>query len=386
MRSFWAHARYAFINVFQLAFIGFLLMGGPWMWAGLAIAGVFIAMDEHFEDRRDRDYASPAVLHVLLYLNLPSLLAISVVFAFYVSDTDPLGLAAMAHQLFGMDLVANREATAAWELIPAGLMIALFYGAAGINAAHELSHRTHSAMDQAVARWMLAPTCDTTFPIEHIYGHHKHVGTDRDPATARRGEYILSFMLRSTIGCFANAFALERARLAAMGKRNWSLSNRALRGQLMSLAFFAGVFWLSGWVGVVVFLALAINGKMYLEAVNYIEHYGLVRVPGTRITARHSWDCYQAISTTFLYNLTRHADHHIHTRKSFWDTSVDPGAVRMPHGYMLMIFATFVPPVWRRVTKPGLDHWDRHMASDKERRLVASKGWLLSDPTFAAAE
>ena len=386
MRSFWAHARYAFINVFQLAFIGFLLMGGPWMWAGLAIAGVFIAMDEHFEDRRGRDYAYPAVLRVLLYLNLPSLLAISVVFAFYVSDTDPLGLAAMAHQLFGMDLVANREATAAWELIPAGQGRRLEGQNPGINAAHELSHRTHSAMDQAVARWMLAPTCDTTFPIEHIYGHHKHVGTDRDPATARRGEYILSFMLRSTIGCFANAFALERARLAAMGKRNWSLSNRALRGQLMSLAFFAGVFWLSGWVGVVVFLALAINGKMYLEAVNYIEHYGLVRVPGTRIAARHSWDCYQAISTTFLYNLTRHADHHIHTRKSFWDASVDPGAVRMPHGYMLMIFATFLPPVWRRVTKPGLDHWDRHMASDKERRLVASKGWLLSDPTFAAAE
>ena len=165
-------------------------------------------------------------------------------------------------------------------MFAAGAIVALVYGAAGINAAHELSHRTHSFLDQAAARWLLAFTCDTTFPIEHIHGHHRYVGTERDPATARRGEYILAFMVRSTVGCFVNAFRIERERLATASMPVWSPANRALRGQLMSLTYAAGFYWLAGWPGVAVFLALAVNGKMYLEAVNYIEHYGLVRVPG----------------------------------------------------------------------------------------------------------
>ena len=109
--------------------------------------------------------------------------------------------------------MANRAATSTAELMGAGLIVALFYGAAGINAAHELSHRTNSTYDQAVGRWLLAFTFDTTFPIEHVGGHHKNVGTLADPATARRGEYVLAFVVRSTAGCFHNAFQIERDRL-----------------------------------------------------------------------------------------------------------------------------------------------------------------------------
>ncbi len=386
MQSIWAYARFAFINVFQIAFIGFLLMGGAWMWAGLAMTASFVICDELFEDQRDRHYEHPGVLLALLYLNLPTMLAMSAIFAFYLGDTDPLHLAVLAERTLGMDLVANRAATSASDLMAAGVIIALVYGSAGINAAHELSHRTHSVVDQAVARWLLAFTCDTTFPIEHVHGHHKHVGTAGDPATARRGEYVLAFMVRSTVGCFVNAFAIERKRLAAMGKPVWSPANRALRGQLMSLIYVAAFYWLAGWLGVAVFGALAINGKMYLEAVNYIEHYGLVRVPGRPIRARHSWDCYQAVSSTFLYNLTRHANHHVHSRHAFWEITVEPTAPRMPHGYMLMILASFVPAIWRRFTAAGLENWDLDLASEAERREMAQRGWTPAGPQFAAAE
>lgn len=386
MQSFWAHARFALINLYQIAFLWFLLLGGAWMWAGLLMAAGLVTLDEFFEDRSEQDYDHPAVLQVLLYLNLPSLLAISVVFAFYLSDADPLGLAVLAETVFGIDLVANRAATSTVELVAAGMVVALAYGAAGINAAHELCHRTHSLVDQAVARWMLAFTCDTTFPIEHVHGHHKHVGTLDDPATARRGEYILTFMLRSTVGCFANAFAIERERLTLIGRPVWSPANRALRGQAMSLLYVVGAYWLAGWTGVIVFLAVAAHGKMYLEAVNYIEHYGLVRVPGTPIRERHSWDCYNTVSSSFLYNLTRHADHHVHSRNAFWQSSVAPNAPCMPHGYMAMILLAFVPSLWRRATSAGLAHWDRNLASEDERREIANRGWDLAEPVPAAAE
>lgn len=378
MHSVWAYARYGFINGFQLALIGFMIMGGPWMWAGLVLAGGFILLDEVFEDRATRTYKYPWLFNALLYLNLPSLLAISVVFGFYLGERDPLGIAVIADTLVGVDLIARREAVSVYELFGAGLTVALFYGAAGINAAHELSHRTYSAVDQAVARWMLAFTWDTTFPIEHVYGHHRHVGTERDPATARRGEYILAFMLRSTVGCFINAFKIEHNRLTQIGKPVWSLSNRALRGQAMSLVYCLGFYWLAGWTGMAVFLALAVNGKMYLEAVNYIEHYGLVRISGRPVESRHSWDCYNSVSTTFLYNLTRHADHHIHSTKPYWHNRIEVGAMSMPHGYMTMILSAFLPSVWHRLMIPRLAFWDTHLASDEERAWLSKHGLVMS--------
>ena len=377
MLEAWAYARFCFINAFQLATVCFLLLGGSWLWAGLALAVVFVLLDEVFEDRSEPSYRYPWLLNFLLYFNLPTLLFLSVVYAFHLSDADPLGLASIAEQILGIDLEAARASTSAFELVGAGLVVALFYGAAGINVAHELAHRTHSAVDQAVARWMLAFTFDTTFPIEHVNGHHRHVATKRDPASARRGEYIGAFILRSTIGCFTNAFKIEANRLEALGKSSWSLSNRALRGQAMSLVYVAGYYWLAGWTGVAVFLALAANGKAYLEAVNYIEHYGLVRVPGRPVEPRHSWDCYRSISTTFLYNLTRHSDHHVHSRKPYWGNRVEAGAPLMPSGYMLMILCAFVPPLWRRIANPRLADWDAKMASEAERELVRMRGWSI---------
>ena len=370
MVPFWAYARFAFINVFQVTFIGLLLLGGAWMWGGFILACGFILLDEVFEDTGEHSYARPWIFNALLYLNLPSLVAIGVVFAYYIGDSDPLGLEVFAHHALGLDLAASRASTTLIHLVPAGLIVALFFGAAGINAAHELSHRTHSPVDQAIARWMLALTFDTTFPIEHINGHHKSVGTLQDPATARRGEYILAFMARSTFGCFVNAFKFESKRLAALGKPALSLSNRALRGQGMSLAFCVLFYWLSGWTGVGAFAFIGINGKMYLEAVNYIEHYGLVRVPGSPVEPRHSWDCYQSISATFLYNLTRHADHHVHSRKPYWDNRPSPSALRMPYGYMTMIFAALVPALWNTITEPMLARWDAHLATEEEQRIV----------------
>ena len=64
-----------------------------------------------------------------------------------------------------------------------------------------------------VGRWLLAFSIDTGFAIEHVHGHHRHVCTPRDPATARRGEYVLGFALRSIIDGNRSAFRIEAERL-----------------------------------------------------------------------------------------------------------------------------------------------------------------------------
>ena len=96
-------------------------------------------------------------------------------------------------------------------------------------------HRTDSKIAQIWGRWLLAFTWDTGFSIEHVYGHHRYVGTEQDPATPRRGEYIMTFQRRSTKGQMINAYKHERERLKRKGIKDQIWNNRFWRGQMMTV-------------------------------------------------------------------------------------------------------------------------------------------------------
>jgi len=146
----------------------------------------------------------------------------------------------------------------------------------------------------------------------------------------------------------------------------------------MSASILAAFCWAAGIKGGVVFLGLAAVGMLYLQCVNYIEHYGLVRVPGARIAERHSWDSNRMISSAALYNLTHHSEHHLNASKRYWELGTNRLAPHLPFGYMTMICIAFVPFMWRRRVHPLLADWDAHMASDAERAIIAERGWQMA--------
>ena len=45
--------------------------------------------------------------------------------------------------------------------------------------------------------------------MEHVYGHHKNVGLESDPATAKRGENIYAFIIRAIIKEQKDAWLIE---------------------------------------------------------------------------------------------------------------------------------------------------------------------------------
>lgn len=372
------YARYALMNALLVFNLVCLTRGGWWLGAGFAFALVLATLvDEAAGD----DLAAPGtaperLLEAMLVLTLPLVALNSLLLAHYVTSGDPLGVVAALGTL-GIDFAGARAGTNTMGLVSGIVALGLYLGAAAINVAHELVHRTEKSWALSVGRWLLAFSCDTTFAIEHVYGHHRTVCTDADPATARRGEYVMTFAWRSFVDGNGSAFAFEAERLKRKGLPVWSWHNCALTWQAATLAIAAVWGLIAGWTGVLVFLLCAIQGKLYLEAVNYIEHYGLVRVPGTRVEPRHSWNCYRSISSGLLYNLPRHAHHHRYARKPFWQLEVEPGGPVLPFGYMTSILATFVPPVWRMIINPRLETWDRTMASAGERKLLAERGQLI---------
>ena len=147
-------------------------------------------------------------------------------------------------------------------------------------------------------------------------------------------------------------------------------------------ACYAAVFYAAaGWVGLVAFFAASWFGKCYLEAINYIEHYGIVRVPGTPIEPRHSWNCTHRISSWLLFNLPRHSHHHAMGDKPYWELRSYQDAPQMPFGYLTMIYIALIPPLYRKLVHPRLQDWDRRYAVPAEYRLIeaANKASGMAD-------
>ena len=370
------HARFFSMNALLLINIIALCLGGGWLWGSFLFA-LFMTtiVDESVGD--DATPFGPAwtgFLNAQLYLILPLLCLNVVLYAYMWGTGDGLGLGTLASAL-GVDLDAARAATGWWSLLGGSAALGLLIGGAGTNVAHELVHRTNDRFAMFVGRSLLGFSFDTSFSIEHVYGHHIHVGTLADPATARRGEYVLRFALRSIIEGNISAWHIEAARLARRNLALWSLHNRWLRGQLYSLFILLVCFMLGGVAGMLAFIICGIQGKLYLELVNYIEHYGLVRVPGQRVEPRHAWNCSRLVSSAVLFNLPRHSHHHMFAGKPFWQLDCEIDAPTMPFGYKTMIILSLSPRLWHRFMDPRLAEWDKRFANDEERRILAQQGW-----------
>jgi alkane 1-monooxygenase len=227
---------------------------------------------------------------------------------------------------------------------------------------------------------LLAFTINPTFETYHINGHHRNVGTYHDPATARRGEYVLAFVARTVVDQSVAGWLLEAERLRRKGLPTWSWHNRVLGGIFCSLAILAAAAASAGAAGILVFLAAAVFGRVIHEMVNYVQHYGLVRADGAPIEMRHAWDSCRIISNALHYNLPRHADHHMFASKPFWELDLAADSPRLPRGYHTMSLIALYPPAWRRAIDPLLADWDRRLANDVERSLVRERGWTVVAP------
>src|SRR5262249_3842273 len=71
--------------------------------------------------------------------------------------------------------------------------------------------------------------------------------------------------------------------------------------------------------------------------VNYLEHWGLQRQPGTAITARHAWQSESALMELGLLGLGRHADHHLRGRRPYSALKWHPESPVLPRGLLTML-------------------------------------------------
>lgn len=193
--------------------------------------------------------------------------------------------------------------------------------AAGI-VGHEMVHRA-SRGAQLMGRLLLWPALYDHFAVEHVRGHHVRVATHADPTTARFGETIADFAIRSLVGQLAGA---------------WHLDRRAVLVGLVGEALVLGVIAVMlGATAVTAWLLQAVVASVIITAVNYFDHWGLQR-SGRRFTAEDAWDCDSSLSHYVLLALPRHADHHLHAARPFDRLGPTHASPKLPHGYVRMVF------------------------------------------------
>jgi alkane 1-monooxygenase len=359
--------------------------GNDGNWLGVAVYGALYLLWDAIgpEDQAPPLARDRALLTGILFLQLPLLVLAWIAFLAAFAAADPPGTGA-AGFFAAIGLPLRGEATAL-ELAEATLSFAVAVAIGGTVTAHELVHRTGSPAALLVGRLQLAFIFDAAFSIEHVYGHHARVGTWADPATARRGENVYRFIGRSTVQSFLGAWTIEAKRLARTGRPLWSWHNRNLRGIALSLALVAISAAAGGWLAAGAFVLAGALAKALLEATNYVEHYGLVRVAGTRVQPRHSWDTAAPISASGMFNLGRHAAHHIAVRP-YGTLALEAESPKLPSGVVGSVFIAVIPPLWRRVMAPRLAAWDRDQATEEERALAAETEAMAARPgTWAPA-
>jgi alkane 1-monooxygenase len=232
-------------------------------------------------------------------------------------------------------------------------VMGLLCGTFGINVGHELGHRTHR-LEQSMAKALLLTSLYMHFFIEHNKGHHKRVATPEDPSSARYGETVYAFYVRSIINSYRSAWAIAAKEMKKKGYHLFSLHNEMVQFHLIQLLFVAAIFFFFGGLTTLLFLAAALQGILLLETVNYIEHYGLQR---RRLTADkyeralpvHSWNSNHIIGRVMLFELSRHSDHHYLASRKYQVLRHHDDSPQMPTGYPGMMLLALVPAFWFRV-------------------------------------
>lgn len=372
MKKILINIRYFMAPLLILVSMVGVIVGGPYVWTGVVLFGVGILLDTlsmpmHTKgagfDENGETNGIPGLQNAVMYVMLPIFALLQIAMAWRIFQYVN-GVPIEPGMFMGIPIQMGISGA---ELIGATLSTGIFAGI-GIIYGHELAHT--KGFSFVISRMMMALSGAAHFCYAHVYNHHLELAHQDDPATSPRGRSIYKHFWLSHMGQSKFLYKMEQARLKKLGKSFISLENRWIRGYLMSLPTIVLFTWAGGPVGVACMFYIWTVANFELEALNYMEHYGLIREKGQPIDYRHSWDNDNMFTSWFFIEIGRQGDHHDRGETHFWELD-EVGSPNPGWGYFTEFTLALVPPLWHSVYKKKLATWDRDFASEGERAIAA---------------
>ena len=289
---------------------------------------------ENLSKEEENNKKTKWIFDIMLYLNLP------IVF----------GL------LWLVFTKVQTQEYATYECIGLGLSTGILLATNAINVAHELGHRT-PYFERFMSKCLYIPCLYMHFYIEHNFGHHMNVATPNDGATAKYNQTVFSFWITSVTKQYLDAWKCQMKLLKIQNQPFFSMKNDMLWYHLIQPAYLFGVFYFFSFNVMLFAIVIGVVSFLFLESINYIEHYGLVRFKTPsgryeRVQPQHSWNSNFNIGRIVLYELTRHSDHHFKSSKKYQLLNSYEQSPTLPFGYPASILLSFIPPLWFKIMNP----------------------------------
>ena len=327
-------------SIALFAFLG-ISVGGFYNYLAVIFTFVFIPVleiivkksDEKYTDEEKKNRNLDPFFDLLLYLNIP------IVFGIFFFSLEKLALASSVYDIIGIILSAS-----------------IVMATNGINVGHELGHRK-SLIARTCSKLLYLPCQYMHFYIEHNFGHHINVATPEDPATARYKQTVYSFWITSVIRTYVSAWEIQLKLLKVSKRSFFSFKNDMVFYTLFQLSFLVFIYYNFGLYLTLLSILMSIVSFLFLETINYVEHYGLLRKKEPsgryeRVKPHHSWNSNHTIGRIVLYELTRHSDHHFKSSKKYQVLESLDECPHLPHGYPTSILISLIPPLWFSIMNP----------------------------------
>lgn len=212
-------------------------------------------------------------------------------------------------------------------------------GIAGINVAHELIHR-HTKWEKFLGRAILLSVGYLHYEDHHLHIHHKYLCSSKDCTVANLGESLYKYLYRMIPRTLQETYEYNPCKFSIV--------------MIVQALFLSTILLLGGIFPLLFFLVQSAIAIFLLESIEYIEHYGLIRLDDQPISIHHSWNTDTSITNFILLKLQRHSDHHLHAYKRYQTLNNYSEAPTLPTGYAGSLIIALIPKLWFSIMDPKL--------------------------------
>jgi len=234
--------------------------------------------------------------------------------------------------------------------------------------AHELAHR-RSLGSRFVGRLLAGVLGYPLLEHEHR-AHHAKSGDVDNAEWPRVDENVWAFTARRSVRVVQSAW---EGNVTAAQRRGHRFAGDLPVSVAAMLATWLAFAVAGGAAGAWLYAAVVAGVFWTMQAITYVQHWGLgVDNVSDAEHGHHGWEDRCRLQVWLTLSISFHQAHHQTTATPFYRQTPMPGSPRMPAGYVVLLFASLVPPVWRALMLPVLQKWKQEPLTQQTagRRLI----------------